>query len=62
MILVLLALGVAAYLVWKWNYTSLTSQCRWRQSRSAGDWHCLYCGARTVTEGNRAPRHCLRPR
>jgi hypothetical protein len=55
---VVLALLVVAWFAWRWRTRTLTRYCRWRQDRAAGDWHCLYCGARTVTEDGAAPRHC----
>ncbi len=61
-LLLILALGVFAYLWWKWRFTSLTRDCRWRQDRAAGDWVCAACDARTTTENGRAPRVCLRKR
>lgn len=59
-VLVMLLIGVLAYGWWRSRYTTLTSACRWRQDRAAGDWVCAACGARTTTPDNRTPRHCLR--
>lgn len=35
-----------------------TRMCRWREDRRLGNWHCVYCGARS--EGEEKPRRCLR--
>ncbi|WP_425052965.1 hypothetical protein [Psychromarinibacter sp. S121] len=57
---VFLAIGVVAYLWWKRTHTTLTRDCRWRQDKPAGDWHCVACGARTVPPEGQSPRNCLR--
>lgn len=35
--------------------------CRWREDRRAGpgSYHCVACGARTVTTDGKPPRVCL---
>lgn len=58
--LLLLLIGVVAYLWWRHRTTTLTRDCRWRQDRARGIWHCAYCGAEKA--GADAPRDCLRPR
>ncbi|WP_172299347.1 hypothetical protein [Pseudoruegeria sp. HB172150] len=55
-----LAIGTFAYLWWKWHHTTLTRECRWRQDRTAGDWYCVHCGGRTVTDGGKPPKICVR--
>lgn len=57
-LLLLLLVGVLAYLYWRRTTTSLTRHCRWRFSKAAGGWTCSACGART--EGAAEPRECLR--
>lgn len=59
-LLVLLLIGVLVYGWWRWRFTTLTRDCRWRQDRAAGDWVCAACGARTTTKRGAAPRECLR--
>lgn len=59
-LLILLAVGVFAYLWWRHRTTTLTRDCRWRRDRAAGGWWCSYCGARTG--GGDRPRDCLRRR
>jgi len=59
-LLVILLIGTLIYLWWKWQFTTLTRLCRWRQDRAAGDWRCAACGARMVTDDGQAPRDCLR--
>jgi len=57
-LLILLALGVLAYLFWHRATTTLTRDCRWRQDKAHTLWRCAFCGAeRTGTE---EPRDCLR--
>jgi hypothetical protein len=60
-VLLLLGLGVLAYLWWRWRTTTLTRECRWREDRVAGPghWRCAACGAETITAGE--PRACLKP-
>jgi hypothetical protein len=59
-LLVLLLFGTLAYLWWRRRTTTLTRDCRWRLDRTAGDWHCASCGARTANTGGVAPTVCLR--
>ncbi len=56
-LLVLIALGVIAYLWWRWRFTTLTRDCSWREHRDNGTWRCAFCGAQTDTG---PPRRCLR--
>lgn len=58
-LLLLLALGVIAYLYWRRRTTSLTRNCRWRFSRARGGWQCAYCGG--AAPGADPPRHCAAP-
>lgn len=58
--LLILALGVLAYFIWRARTSSLTRDCRWRQNRTEGTWTCAFCGAKQV--GEATPRHCLRSR
>ncbi|HKK97328.1 MAG TPA: hypothetical protein VJ928_04050 [Marivita sp.] len=55
--LILLLLGVLAYLYWKRTATTLTRNCRWRRV-APGQWWCAYCGAEDQSED--APLRCLR--
>lgn len=59
-LLLILLLGVLAYLYWQRKTTTLTRQCRWREDRRFGGWACAACGARQ--RGKASPRDCLRPR
>jgi hypothetical protein len=63
-LLILLGIGVFAYLWWRWRTTTLTRECRWREDRAAGPghWRCAACGAETVAEPGQEPRECLKPR
>jgi Tfp pilus assembly protein PilV len=55
--LILLLLGVLAYLYWQHKTTTLTRECRWR--RTAQDaWRCAACGAEMESESN--PTVCLK--
>ena len=56
LLLLALLLGVFAYLWWKRTATTLTSNCRWREDRAAGDWVCSYCSARLTSSG--PPKSC----
>ncbi len=58
-LLILIVVGVLAYLWWRWRYTTLTRDCRWREDRSTGTWRCAFCGA---TVGHGPPRICLKDR
>ncbi len=60
-IVVVLAIGAFAFLWWRWRYTTLTRDCRWRQSKATGDWHCAFCGERAAPSDGQSPRHCARP-
>ncbi|MDC0658383.1 hypothetical protein N6L27_10280 [Leisingera sp. SS27] len=59
-IVVLLAVGVFCYFLWRQGAMKLTRNCRWRQVKSQGHWRCNYCGA--VEPGDAAPRICRNPR
>jgi len=63
-LLILLALGVLAYLWLSRRGSTLTRLCRWREDRASGAdrWHCAACGARCETKPGKTPRACLRPR
>ncbi|MFP7569877.1 hypothetical protein ACGKZZ_03775 [Marivita sp. S2033] len=55
--LILLLLGVLAYLFWRRKTTTLTRECRWRQVQ-LGQWRCAFCGAETASQSS--PLVCLR--
>ncbi|GGH38759.1 hypothetical protein SAMN05444007_11139 [Cribrihabitans marinus] len=55
-VLVILAIGVLAYFIWRARTSSLTRACRWRQDKAAQQWRCAYCGA--VQPGLDPPRAC----
>ncbi|MQQ09186.1 hypothetical protein GFB49_12030 [Epibacterium sp. SM1979] len=55
-ILIVLLVGVLAYLLWKRKTTTLTRNCRWRRSVAAQDWRCAYCGAKS--DDAEAPKWC----
>lgn len=57
-LLIALLLGVLAYLWWKRTRTTLTRDCRWRQTEP-GHWRCAFCGAEMDSEAS--PLRCLRP-
>lgn len=57
-LLLILLVGVLAYLGWRRTTTTLTRDCRWRADRAKGHWRCAFCGAETESDG--PPRHCLR--
>ncbi|MDW4499078.1 hypothetical protein R5H30_13865 [Sulfitobacter sp. D35] len=64
-LLILLLVGVLAYLYWRHTRTTLTRDCRWRadRSRDKGSLHfhrCASCGAEVYTAGDGAPRDCRR--
>ena len=56
-LLILLFLGVLAYLYWRRKTTTLTRDCRWRRT-AQGEWRCAFCGAETSSENS--PVLCLR--
>ncbi|MEM0948796.1 MAG: hypothetical protein AAGK37_15455 [Pseudomonadota bacterium] len=56
-IILLIAITVMAYLWWRWRFTSLTRDCRWREDRRNGAWRSAFCGAEI---GKGPPRVCLR--
>ncbi|OED46315.1 hypothetical protein AB838_20105 [Rhodobacteraceae bacterium (ex Bugula neritina AB1)] len=58
-LLVVLAIGVFCYFLWRHNAMALTRNCRWRQVKSEGRWRCSYCGA--VKVGAEGPRICRNP-
>ncbi len=55
--LILLLLGVLAYLYWQHKTTTLTRECRWRRT-AQGAWRCVACGAEMESEDS--PVVCLR--
>lgn len=57
LLILLLLLGVFAYMFWQRRTSTLTRLCAWRQEKSAGQWRCAVCGA--VSPGEKAPRDCL---
>ena len=57
-LLIVLLVGVLAYLYWRHKTTTLTRACRWRFSRASGGWTCSACGAQT--DGVSEPKDCLR--
>ena len=59
LLLLILLAGVMAYFLWRSRTSSLSRNCRWRQQKAQGRWHCAYCGA--VEEGDAAPRICRAP-
>lgn len=63
-LVLILILGVFAYLWFARRGSTLTRACRWRQDRAAGPsvWRCAVCGAVTDPGAGRRPRDCLRPR
>ena len=60
LLVLILLVGVFAYLAWQRRTSSLSRICAWRQERAAGQWRCVACGA--VQPGTDAPRACLRGR
>lgn len=60
LLLILLAVGVFAYLWWARRGSTLTRTCRWRLDRSGGAarYRCAACGA-VAAEGG-LPRQCLK--
>ena len=63
-LLILLGIGVFAWLAWRWRTTTLTRECRWRLDRTQGPghWRCAACGAETDLPDGAAPRDCLKRR
>lgn len=61
-LMLLLLVGVLAYMWVARRGSTLTRMCRWREDRRAGLWRCAACGAETVVAGGRRPKDCLRPR
>jgi hypothetical protein len=63
-LLILLGIGVFAWLAWRWRTTTLTRDCRWRRDRTGGPghWRCAACGAETDLPDGAEPRDCLKPR
>ncbi|MCB1312920.1 MAG: hypothetical protein KDK29_14065 [Sedimentitalea sp.] len=61
LLLLVLLIGVLAYLWWQHRTTTLTRNCRWRADRAAGEncYRCASCGGRTRTEDGRPPRRCV---
>lgn len=61
LLLLMLLVGVIAYLYWQRRSTTLTRNCRWRAEHSAGEgqYHCVSCGGRTRTADGKPPRDCV---
>lgn len=62
-LLLILGIGVFAYLWYLRRTTSLRPDCRWRLDRSIGPGHfvCAVCGATCDLPPGKAPTACLRP-
>ena len=58
LLVLVLIVGVFAYLWWDRRHSSLTRMCMWRQEKSENQWRCAACGA--VHSGAASPRVCLR--
>ena len=58
LVVLITALLVMVYLR---KTTTLTRNCRWRQSQGEGHWRCAYCGAIFKDKSVSAPRLCLAP-
>jgi hypothetical protein len=56
-LLILLLLGVLAYLYWRRKTTTLTRECRWRRT-AVGQWRCAFCGAEFASDDS--PIVCLK--
>jgi hypothetical protein len=56
-VLILLLVGTLGYLFWRRMTTTLTRECRWRQT-GPGHWRCSFCGA--TADGETQPTHCPR--
>lgn len=56
-LLLLLLIGTLAYLAWYRRTTSLTRNCRWRQTHP-GRWRCVFCGERASAA--KTPTQCKR--
>ena len=62
-VLFVLLVFVLAFLFWRWRMTSLTRNCRWREDRRVGGWHCVFCGARMSNAvQKKTPTQCMRHR
>lgn len=61
LLLLLLLLGVLAYLYWQRRTTTLTRNCRWRadHAQGPGQYHCVSCNGRTKTADGQPPRDCV---
>lgn len=62
-LLVVLLVGVLAYMWIARRGSTLTRDCRWRMDRAAGPeaWRCAACGATVVVQAGKRPKDCLRP-
>jgi hypothetical protein len=63
-VLILLLVGVVAYLFWQSRTTTLTRRCRWREDRSFDHdslrlFRCMSCNATTHCPIGEEPRDCL---
>lgn len=62
-LLIVLLVGVLAYMWVVRRGSSLTRMCRWRLDRTAGAdaWRCAACGAVVTVAAGKRPKDCLRP-
>ncbi|SDC51913.1 hypothetical protein SAMN04488239_102425 [Ruegeria marina] len=58
-LLLLMALGVFGYFLWRSRTTTLTRNCRWRLDRGADEWYCAYCGGRARGGVDKSPTCCV---
>ena len=63
-LLVVLLVGVLAYMWVVRRGLTLTRDCRWRLDRTVGvdHWRCAACGAAVTVASGKRPKDCLRPR
>lgn len=63
-LLIVLLVGVLAYMWVARRGSTLTRMCRWRLDRAAGEgcWRCAACGAGVTVAAGKRPKDCLRPR
>lgn len=62
-LLILLLVGVLAYMWVARRGSTLTRACLWRLDRTAGPeaWRCSACGATVAVAPGKRPKDCLRP-
>ena len=63
-LLILLLVGVLAYVYWQRQTTTLTKNCRWRADHTYDKdgkrfFHCVACGAITFCDPEAEPVDCL---